>query len=159
MTEAEKAARRAPALTYEQIAAWEKEKAELAAKLNTGTFDDAIIRAGLFIIGSMGTMDSKTALTLNEARKSMTTLSLSEFKALVRTQASILRIYRDLALEALPDLVPSEAKRKELLRTVRAGVLATGPITEVEEDCLVRLAEILGLGGEAAAAKALHAAQ
>ena len=57
MTEAEKAARRAPALTYEQIAAWEKEKAELAAKLNTGTFDDAIIRAGLFIIGSMGTMD------------------------------------------------------------------------------------------------------
>ncbi len=159
MTEAEKAARRAPALTYEQIAAWEKEKVELAAKLNTGTFDDAIIRAGLFIIGSMGTMDSKTALTLNEARKSMTNLSLSEFKALVRTQASVLRIYRDRALEALPDLVPSDAKRKELLRTVRAGVLAIGPITEVEEDCLVRLAEILGLGGEAAAAKALHAAQ
>ena len=44
----------------------------------------------------------------------MTTISLSEFKALVMTQASILRIYRDLALEALPDLVPSEAKRKEL---------------------------------------------
>ena len=74
MSEAEKATRRAPALTHDRIAAWEKEKSELAAKLNTGTFDDAIIRAALFIIGSMGTMDSRTALTLNEARQSMTKL-------------------------------------------------------------------------------------
>ena len=77
----------------------------------------------------------------------------------MRTQASILRIYRDQALEALPDLVPSEAKRKELLRTVRAGALAIGPILPVEEECLSRLAEFLGLSGEAAAKEALHAAQ
>jgi hypothetical protein len=159
MTEAEKAARCTPALTHERIAAWEKEKAELAAKLKAGTYNDAMIRAALFIIGSMGTMDSRTALTLNEARQSMTNLSLSEFKVLVRTQASILRIYRDQALEALPQLVPSEAKRKELMRTVRAGVLAIGPITPVEEDCLTRLAEVLGLGSSPATKEALHAAE
>lgn len=159
MSEAEKATRRTPALTHDQIAAWEKHKSALAAKLNTGTYDDAIIRAGLFIIGSMGTMDSRTALTLNEARQSMTNLSLSEFKALVRTQASILRIYRDEALKALPNLVPSEAKRKELLRTVRAGALAIGPILPAEEDSLSRLAEFLGLGSAGAAKEALHAAE
>ncbi|MGO9485353.1 MAG: DUF3141 domain-containing protein, partial [Rhodomicrobium sp.] len=159
MSEAEIATRRTPALTHDRIAAWEKEKSELAAKLNTGTFDDAIIRAALFIIGSVGSMDSKTALTLNEARQSMTRLSLVEFKALVRTQASILRIYRDQAVEALPNLVPSEAKRKELLQTVRAGALAIGPILPVEEMCLSRLAEVLGLSGEASTEKALRAAQ
>ncbi len=159
MSEAEKAARRTPALTYEQIAAWEKEKSQLAAKLNTGTFDDAIVRSALFIIGSLGSMDSKTALTLNEARQSMTNLSLAEFKALVRTQASILRIYRDEALEALPNLVPSEAKRKELLRIVRAGALAIGPLTPVEEDCLSRLTDALGLGSSSEAKEALHAAE
>ncbi len=159
MTEAEKATRRAPALTHDRVAAWEKQKSELAAKLNTGTFDDALVRAGLYIIGSMGSMNSRTALTLNEARQSMTRLSLAEFKALVRTQASILRIYRDQAIEALPNLVPSEAKRKELLQTVRAGALAVGPILPVEEMCLSRLAEVLGLSGEASTEKALRAAQ
>ncbi|MGO9984861.1 MAG: DUF3141 domain-containing protein, partial [Rhodomicrobium sp.] len=159
MSEAENATRRTPALTHDRLSAWEKEKSELAAKLNTGTFDDAIIRAALFIIGSMGSMDSRTALTLNEARQTMTKLSLSEFKALVRTQATILRIYRDQALEVLPNLVPSEAKRKELLRTVRAGALAIGPITPVEEDCLSRLEEFLALSGSPAAKEALHAAQ
>ncbi|MGA9767277.1 MAG: DUF3141 domain-containing protein [Rhodomicrobium sp.] len=145
MSETEKSTRRAPALTHDRIAAWEKEKSELATRLTTGTFEDAIIRAALFIIGSMGSMDSRTALTLNEARQSMTKLTLAEFKALVRTQASILRIYRDQALEALPDLVPSEAKRNELLRTVRAGALAIGPILPAEEECLSRLTEFLRL--------------
>ncbi len=159
MSEAEKAARRTPSLSHERIAAWEKEKSELAAKLNVGTYDDAIIRAGLFIIGSMGSMDSRTALTLNEARQSMTKLSLAEFKALVRTQASILRMYRDQALEALPNLVPLEAKRKELLRTVRAGALAIGPLTPIEEDCLTQLAEFLRLDSGPAAKEALHAAE
>jgi Protein of unknown function (DUF3141) len=159
MTEAEKSARRTPALSYERIAAWEKEKSELAAKLNTGTFEDAIIRAALFIIGSMGSMDSRTALTLNEARQSMTNLSLAEFKARVRTQASILRMYRDRALEALPNLVPSETRRMELLRIIRAGALAIGPITQVEEDCLSRLAEALGLSCGVEVKEALHAAE
>jgi hypothetical protein len=159
MTEAEKATRRTPALTHDQIAAWEKEKSELAAKVNTGTYDDAIIRAGLYIIGSIGTMDSRTALTLNEARQSITKLSLADFKALVRTQASILLIYREQAIEALPKLLPSEAKRRELLRTIRAVALAIGPITPVEQDCLSRLAEILELHSDSAASEALHAAE
>jgi Protein of unknown function (DUF3141) len=159
MSEAEKAGRRPPALTHERIAAWEKEKADLAAKLTAGTYEDALIRSGLFIIGSMGSMDSRTALTLNEARQSMTNLSLADFKVLVRTQASILRMYRDQALEALPNLVPSEAKRKELLRTVRTIALAIGPLIPIEEDCLTRLAEFLGLGGSPAAKETLHAAE
>ena len=159
MSEAEKAARRTPALSHDQIAAWKRQKAELAVKLNTGTYDDAIVRAGLFIIGSMGRMNSRTALSLNEARQTMTNLSLSEFKDLVRTQASVLRLYRDQALEALPKLVPLEAKRKELLRTVRACALAIGPIQPVEEDCLSRLAEYLGLDGGPAAKEALQAAE
>jgi hypothetical protein len=104
-------------------------------------------------------MDSRTALTLNEARQSMTNLSLAEFKALVRTQASVLRLYRDQALEALPSLVPSEAKRKELLRTVRSVALAIGPITPVEEDCLTQLSDFLGLARSPAAKEALAAAE
>ena len=169
MTEAEKAARRAPASTHDQIATWNKRRAELDAKLNTGTFEDAVIRAALFIIGSVGSMDSRTALTLNEARQSMTRLTLGDFKALVRTQASVLWLYRDQALEALPNLVPSDARRRELLRLVRAGAVATGPITEVEQDCLARLAQILGLGSDLAQAtvagagapieKVVHAAE
>jgi hypothetical protein len=152
MTEAEKATRRTPALTHDRIAAWEKQKSALAAKLNTGTFDDAAIRAGLFIIGSIGTMDSRTALTLNEVRQSVAHLSLSEFKAVVRTQASILRIYRDQAIEALPKLVPSESDRKRLLRMIRDTALAIGPITDIEQDLISRLAESLGLGADAARA-------
>ncbi|MGA7329250.1 MAG: DUF3141 domain-containing protein, partial [Rhodomicrobium sp.] len=158
MTEAEKALRRTPALTHDQIAAWDKRKSELAAKLNTGTFDDALVRAGLYIVGSIGSMDSRTALTLNEARQSMTRLTLDDFKALVRTQASVLWSYRDQALEALPNLVPSDARRRELLRVVRAGAVAVGPITEVEQQCLSRLADILGLENESAA-EALQAAE
>ncbi len=149
MPEAEKVARRTPAPTHERLLAWEKEKTELAGKLDKGTFEDAVIRAGLFIIGSMGTMDSRTARTLNEARQSMMSLPLPDFKAIVRTQAAILRMYRDQALEALPKLVPSEAKRKELLRTVRSLALIIGPITPIEEDCLTQLAQFLGLDSNA----------
>jgi len=152
MTEAEKALRRTPATTPAQITAWENEKLALAAKLSTGTYEDALIRAAISIVGSLGTMDSRTALTLNEARQSLMNLSLQDFKAMVRTQASILWLYRDQALTALPNLVPSEAKRKELLRTIQAGALAIGPISEVEQDCLSRLAEALGLGSDSSQA-------
>ncbi|MGA7329425.1 MAG: DUF3141 domain-containing protein, partial [Rhodomicrobium sp.] len=155
MTEAEKALRRTPATTPAQITAWETEKSALAARLNSGTYEDAIIRAAISIIGSLGTMDSRTALTLNEARQSLMNLSLPDFKAIVRTQALILWLYRDQALKALPNLVPSDAKRKELLRTIRAGALAIGPISEVEQDCLSRLAEALGLDSDSSPAAAI----
>ncbi len=150
ITEAEKATRRLPAMSPDQITAWDKRKSALAAKLNAGTYEDALVRAVLYILGSVGTMDSRTGLALKELGQSMH-LPMADAKAIVRTQESVLRVYRDQAFEALPNLVPSEAKRRELLRAVRTAILAGGA-TEVEQDYLSLLATSLGLGSAQAAA-------
>ncbi len=145
MTEAGKASRRLPPVTPDEIAAQEKRKYALAAKLNAGTYDDALVRAVLYILSSTGSIGSRTGLALNEARRSSMHLSLPDCKAIVKTQASIVQLYRDKAIESLPNLVPSDAKRRELLRAVRMIFLAAGTGTEEERDYLAQLAQILGL--------------
>ena len=76
-------------------------------------------------------------------------LSLADFKALVATQADVWQTYREKSIEVLPELIPVEAKKREVLQAVRTILTAAGSESTAEKECLGRLAQILGTGAVA----------
>ena len=139
-------ARHLPPTSYEQVVAKEKAKEAIAGKLKAGGFDEALVRCILYITASAGGLDVKAALKLDETRKQLMHLSLADFKALVVTQADVWQTYREKAIEALPELVPVEAKKREVLQAVRTILAAAGSGDTAEKACLDRLAQVLGAG-------------
>ena len=142
-------ARRLPPTSYEQVVAQEKAKQAVATKLTVGGFDEAVVRSILYILASAGALDTKAALKLDQTRKQLMHLSLAEFKALVAAQADVWQTYREKAIEVLPELVPVEAKKREVLQAVRTILAAAGSGSTAEKECLGRLAQILGAGAVA----------
>jgi hypothetical protein len=145
MNEAQEPVRELPPVTPEQIAMLESRRYSCAAKLNTGTYDDALVRAVLGVIGANHSVKARTGTALNEARKSLMHLSFPEFQAIVKTQSEVLQRYGDQALQALTNLVPAEAKRRELMRTARTIVLAGAEASDAERQSLSDLAQTLSL--------------
>ncbi len=142
-------ARHLPPTSYEQVVAQEKAKQAVAAKLKVGGFDEAVVRSILYIMASAGGLDTKAALKLDETRKQLMHLSLADFKALVATQADVWQTYREKSIDVLPELVPVEAKKREVLQGVRTILAAAGSDSTAEKECLGRLAQILGAGAVA----------
>ena len=70
INEGEMPVRHPPPVTSDQIAARDMQMRAYETKLNAGTYDDALIRAVLYILGSGDAINSRTGLALNEARKS-----------------------------------------------------------------------------------------
>lgn len=116
---------------------------EFRSRLKQGGFNEALVRAALFVISAERTMDECVAKSLNDARGRLTQLSLDAFKALVREQFYILLLERDAAVEAIADLVSEPAKRQELAATVASIAAADGTYTLAEQQRVERLAAIL----------------
>jgi hypothetical protein len=114
-----------------------------AAKLQTGGFDEALIRAVLYVVGADRMFDQRCTSAVNAAREQFMHLSLAEFKTLVRDQFFVLQLEQKRAAEALTSLVPEEKARNELLKLVQMIVSADGSTNAIERDHLARLSQIL----------------
>ena len=144
-----------PGTSLEKLAAQQARIDAYAAKLPTGGFNEALTRAVLYAIGADRSLDQRSALALNIARQQLMHLSLSEFKGMVRDQATVLRTEPERAVEVLSSLVPDEDGRKELLRQVELIVSAGDPPLPAERDRLARLAKVLAVvAGKPAASAA-----
>jgi hypothetical protein len=141
-----------PGTSPEKLAARQAQADAYRAKLRTGGFDEALTRAVLYVIAAERMIDQRTALALNVARQKLMHLSLTEFKALVRDQAFLLKLEGERAVEALASLVPDADARKELLKQVDAIVGAGDPPRAAERDRLARLSQVLAAPIEKTAA-------
>jgi hypothetical protein len=134
-----------PGTSPEQLAARRRQADAYDAKLQSGGFDEALMRAVLYVIAAERMIDQRCALALNVARQQVMHLSLAEFKTLVREQFFVLQLEREHAVDALLSLVPKPDARKELLKQVRAIVGAGDAQTAAERDRLTRLSQLLSV--------------
>jgi len=100
-----------------------------AEKVMAGGFNEAMVRAVLYVFEADRSLDQRSAFALNTARQSLMHLSLSEFKALVREQFSVLQRDRENAVLAIPVMVQVPTLRKELLKQVHAIVDVGDPLS------------------------------
>ena len=109
-------------LTEQRIAA-------LRAAMGTGGLREAGIRALIYVGQPRGVVDERGFEAIRRLRRNDSTLSLHEFKALVRQQFLMLVIDEEAAMAALPDLLPpDEAPRLEMLEMLRSVLAAAGPL-------------------------------
>jgi len=137
--------RELPGTSPEKRAAQKAREEAYAAKLRTGGFDEALVRAVLYVIAAEMALDARSAFALSVAHQNMKGRSLGAFKALVREQFFVLMLERERAVEALATLVTDADARKDLLKQVEAIVTADGPPTAAERDRLAKLSQVLAV--------------
>jgi hypothetical protein len=133
---------------------------ELRSYIGTGGIRECLVRAALYIAMAHGSADERNFEMIRRIRmaeRDKPHLSLSEFKATVRTQYFILLIDQAAALAAMPAMLPSNGEdRRRALAILRQVVSAGGDVTgEVANrlDRMTRLFEREGTpGGRAAVA-------
>ncbi|MFG1192206.1 DUF3141 domain-containing protein [Xanthobacter flavus] len=137
--------RELPANSPQKEAFRDRKIAEFRARVAEGGFNEALVRASLYVLSVTRAMDESAARSLNEARQKLTQLSLPEFKTLVRDQFYILLLERETAVEAIAHLVTDSAQRQELVNTVAGVATADGAYTPGERVLVERLADLLGV--------------
>jgi hypothetical protein len=151
---AETEVRPVPGTTPAKRAARKAERAAQAAMLQTGGFDEALVRAVLFVSEADHAIDERSALALNVVRQKLMHLPLAAFKALVRNQFFVLQLDGDRAITALASMVPEFDARADLLDHVVAIASAGAPPTAATRERLAQLAEMLPIASEKPAAVA-----
>jgi hypothetical protein len=134
--------RQLPGTSPELIAARQARAEAYAAKLNAGGFDEALVRAVIYIVSAERAVDARCALAMNTARLQLMHLPLVSFKALVRDQFFVLVLERERAIEVLGSLVTTEEQRQDLLAQVNAIVGAAGNLTPAERERWDRLEKL-----------------
>ncbi|WP_393974013.1 DUF3141 domain-containing protein [Xanthobacter flavus] len=137
--------RELPANSPQKEAFRDRKIAEFRARVAEGGFNEALVRASLYVLSVTRAMDESAARSLNEARQKLTQLSLPEFKTLVRDQFYILLLERETAVEAIAHLVTDPGQRQELVNTVAGVATADGAYTPGERVLVERLADLLGV--------------
>jgi hypothetical protein len=143
-----------PKTSPEKLAAQLKHKGQAEARLHSGGFDEALVRAVLYVTSDDLVFDQQSALALNVVRQRLMHLSLAAFKTLVRQQAAVLNLEREHAVQALPAMVPAKDKATALLDRAEAIVSAAGDVTTEQRGRLVRLAQVLAVPSAKTAAPA-----
>jgi hypothetical protein len=138
--------RQLPAISPEQVATRKANAEAYAAKLTAGGFDEALVRAMIYVVSADRALDQRCALAMNVARQQLMHLSLDAFKALMRDQFFVLVLERKRAIDVLGTLVPTTEKREELQAQLNAILAAAGAPTSAERERLARLAQVLGKG-------------
>jgi hypothetical protein len=113
---------------------------------------EAMVRAGLYIVGAQHAIDAHTFEVLRRTLKAHPDITLAHFKAVVREQWARLVIDEKAALEALPQLLPADADSgRAMFEEIRAISMATG---ELEGEAKRRLVEVKALFESEACARA-----
>jgi hypothetical protein len=134
-----------PTIPPATLAAQETRLAAGKASLRTGGFDEALVRAVLFITLDDRVFDQRSAVALNVMRQQFMHLSLAPFKTMVRQQTFVLHLECENALLALASMVPEKDKRIALIKQAEAIISAGGAMTLEESRRLVRLSQILAV--------------
>ena len=141
--------RRHPGIEPERTAFIQQRIAEIKARIGEGGVREAAIRS-LVYIGMAGPgVDERAFNELRQIRAEQSSLSLQEFKQLLREQFFALLLDRDAALDAIPRMLPTDAAaRAQALDRIRRVVSAAG---EPSGERAERLAQVEKLFGAAAA--------
>jgi pimeloyl-ACP methyl ester carboxylesterase len=121
----------------------EKRIAELKSHIPVGEAREAIVRAMLYVGMSRAAIDERGFEAVRRIRQSNAGMPLSVFKAMVREQFNILLIDTEAALEAIPSMLPPEAKtRLHALHLVETALSARG---EMSVEYKKRMDRVAGL--------------
>jgi hypothetical protein len=134
-----------PATSPEALAAQQIRKAASEARLRTGGFDEALVRALLYVTSDDQMFDQQSALALNVVRKQLMHLSLAAFKTMVHQQAFLLCLEHENAVLAITSMVPETDKRTALLSQAEAIVSAGRDVTAEQGRRLARLSQCLAI--------------
>ena len=121
--------------------------AELKLRIRQGGLSEALVRAMLYIGSARAGVDERgmaaprrTNFAGEEPR-----LTLSEFKAMVREQSSILLIDQEAAIAAIPGLLPDDLdRRRQAFDALREVLSARGEIAGEAAQRLARIGEFFG---------------
>lgn len=132
-----------------------KRIAELKSKIGEGGLREAAIRALLYVGSARGMVDERSIEALRRVRRDQagSRLTLPEFKMLVREQFFMLLLDREVALAAIPKMLPDDAnQRRAAVDAVREVLSASEDITGERANRMKRVAELFGVdaGGEPA---------
>ena len=128
-----------PGLLPSVLAAAEEEKHRLKGRISEGNVLDAAARVLVYIGQAEHRIDKSTFAALRKLLLAHPEVSPAEFKAAVREQWAILAVDERAAIDALPQLVPTDARRT-FVDFVQATVAATGKLN-IDGQC--RLREVL----------------
>lgn len=118
-----------PGLIPSVLAAAEQEKRRLRGRIAEGDVLDAAARVLVYIGKAQRRLDEGTFDALRKLLLAHPEVSPAEFKAAVREQWAILAVDERAAIEALPRLLPADAKaRRALSDQLQAIVAATGKL-------------------------------
>ena len=132
-----------PGLLPSVLAAAEKERLRLQGRIAKGNVLDAAARVLVYIGKAQHRIDKSTFAALRKLLLAHPEVSPAEFKAAVREQWAILAVDERAAIDALPELLPTDASaRRAFADFVQATVAATG---KLNTDGQRRLREVLRL--------------
>ncbi len=145
-----------PGTSPDHEAALAAKAQELRATMADGGPLEAMVRAGLYVAAGQHAIDARTFEVLRRTLKAHPEITLTAFKAVVREQWARLIIDERAAVQALPRLLPAEAKaRRALLEQIRDLIKTVSTAGgELEGEARRRLEEmevLFGMGAGAAA--------
>ena len=135
--------RQLPANSPEKEALRQEHIKALRAKVAEGGFDAALVRATLYVMSAVRSVDENCAAALNEVRKKLLHLSLEEFKTLVRQQFYILLLERETAVKAIASMVTDPAERSALVEKAVSIATADGSYSLGERERVEGLSHLL----------------
>lgn len=137
--------------------------AELTAKIGKGGLREGVVRALLYIGMGRSSVDERgfeIVRRIRRAQPEAASLSLPEFKAMVREQFFMLLLDRAAAVAALPALLPDDVDvRRKVIGLIREVLSARGPLNGEEETRMREVAGLLGLEPGDANVKALRSSE
>jgi len=125
----------------------ERRIAELKSRIDEGGLREAAIRSLLYVGSARGMVDERSLEALRNVRRdTAATLTLTEFKMLVREQFFMLLLDQEGALAAIPKLLPDNANaRQSAFAVIRKVLSASAEISGEVAKRLKRIAELFGV--------------
>lgn len=120
---------------------------ELKSRIDEGGLREAAIRSLLYVGSARGMVDERSLEALRNVRRdTAASLTLTEFKVLVREQFFMLLLDREGALAAIPKLLPDNANaRQSAFAAIRKVLSASAEISGEVAKRLKRVAELFGV--------------
>ena len=119
--------------------------AEIRSRIPMGGLREAVIRGAVYAGMTRAAIDERGFELTRRIRDAHGEMPLADFKALVREQFNMLLIDQERALQAIPSMLPPDAKsRQRAFDLVRQVLSARGGMSEAEETRLREVARLFG---------------
>ncbi len=127
----------------------QKRVGELKERIAAGGLREATIRGLLYAGMGRAAVDERGFEAVRRIRLAHGDMPLSTFKALVREQFNILLIDTEVALAAIPSMLPPEQEtRRRAFELVKTALSARGEISGEDKKRMDEVARLFGLDGE-----------